>query len=79
MLMTEHDCGLSAKNVRDLIHTKFTRSFIFTYISDFLCKFEVADLFKDVEVGDCCGGKGETKANNQHSSETNIVLQSLHK
>lgn len=76
--MTEHDCRMSAKNVRDLIHAKFARSFIFTYITDFLCKFEVAYLFEGVEVGDRCGDKGETEANNQHSSVTNIVLQCLY-
>ena len=77
--MTEHDCRMSAKNVRDLIHAKFASSFIFTYITDFLCKFEVADLFEGVEVGDCCCEKAESEANLEHASEADLGLQSLYK
>ena len=77
--MTEHDCRMSAKNVRDLIHAKFARSFIFTYITDFLCKFEVADLFEGVEVGDCCCEEAESEAYLEHASEADLGLQSLYK
>ena len=59
---TGYDRRCPAKYVLDLIHAKFARSLVFTYKTDLLGKFEVADLFEDVEVGDYCGYKGESKA-----------------